>query len=83
MSMTNTINIVVMDNLHYFKLLETRQQKTYDKTFIKADGQVIGLNFTDGICFEIVPCFVNQNDSFTFPIQIMAVAGNLQILNQK
>jgi hypothetical protein len=42
-------------------------QKTYDKTFIKADGQVIGLNFTDGICFEIVPCFVNQNDSFTFP----------------
>lgn len=42
-------------------------QKTYDKTFIKADGQVIGLNFTDGICFEIVPSFVNQNDSFTFP----------------
>jgi len=42
-------------------------QKTYDKTYIKADGQVIGLNFVDGICFEIVPCFVNKNDSFTFP----------------
>jgi len=42
-------------------------QKTYNTTYIKADGQVIGLNFTDGICFEIVPCFVNTDDSFTFP----------------
>jgi len=42
-------------------------QKTYDKTFIKADGQVIGVNFTDGICFEIVPTFTNNDNSFTFP----------------
>lgn len=24
-------------------------QKTYSKSFIKGDGQVIGINFTDGI----------------------------------
>ena len=42
-------------------------QKTYSTSYIKGDGQVIGINFNDGICFEIVPCFVNKDDSFTYP----------------
>ncbi|MBK2256671.1 SMODS domain-containing nucleotidyltransferase [Francisella philomiragia] len=42
-------------------------QKTYGTSYIKSDGQVIGINFTDGISFEIVPCFVNKDDSFTYP----------------
>lgn len=42
-------------------------QKTYNTSHIKGDGQVIGINFNDGICFEIVPCFINNDDSFTYP----------------
>ena len=42
-------------------------QKTYSKSFIKGDGQVIGINFTDGIDFEIVPAFINDNGSYTYP----------------
>ncbi len=42
-------------------------QKTYSTSYIKGDGQVIGINFDDGICFEIVPSFVNTDDSFTYP----------------
>jgi predicted nucleotidyltransferase len=42
-------------------------QKTYSTSFIKSDGQVIGINFTDGINFEIVPAFINNSGSFTYP----------------
>jgi hypothetical protein len=41
--------------------------KTYSTSYLGADGQVIKLNFADGISFEIVPCFVNTDGSFTFP----------------
>lgn len=41
-------------------------QKTY-KSYMRGDGQVIKVDFTDGITFEIVPCFVNKDDSFTYP----------------
>ena len=40
---------------------------TYRPTYIRADGQVIKLDFTDGICFEIVPGFINDDYSYTFP----------------
>jgi hypothetical protein len=42
-------------------------EKTYSKTSIKADGQVILVPFTDGITFEVVPAFLNTDDSYTFP----------------
>jgi len=42
-------------------------QKTYSTSFLKGDGQVIGINFSDGINFEIVPCFINDDNSFTYP----------------
>jgi hypothetical protein len=41
--------------------------KTYATTSIKADGQVISVPFTDNIAFEVVPAFLNNNDSFTYP----------------
>lgn len=41
-------------------------KKTYSTTNISGDGQVIVINFNDGITFEIVPCFFN-NDSFIYP----------------
>ncbi len=42
-------------------------QKTYSTSYVKGDGQVIGINFSDGINFEIVPAFINENGSYTYP----------------
>ena len=42
-------------------------QKTYSTSHIKGDGQVIGINFSDGINFEIVPAFLNTDGSYTYP----------------
>ncbi len=42
-------------------------EKTYSKTYLKADGQVIQILFNDDINFELVPCFENTDGSFTFP----------------
>lgn len=42
-------------------------EKTYSTTSVRADGQVILVPFTDGITFEVVPVFLNKDDSFTFP----------------
>ena len=42
-------------------------QKTYPTSHIKGDGQIIGIDFDDGISFEIVPCFINKDESFTYP----------------
>lgn len=47
--------------------VKTSIEKTYKPTYIRADGQVIKLDFTDGINFEIVPAFINKDDSYTFP----------------
>ena len=42
-------------------------EKTYSVTSIRADGQVILVPFTNGITFEVVPAFINDDDSYTFP----------------
>jgi len=42
-------------------------EKTYAKTNIRADGQVIQVPFADGLTFEVVPGFENKDGSFTFP----------------
>lgn len=42
-------------------------ERTYSTTNIRADGQVIQVPFTDGIVFEVVPAFDNNDGSFTFP----------------
>lgn len=41
-------------------------EKTY-KSYMRADGQVIKIEFTDGIIFELVPCFLNNDGSYTYP----------------
>lgn len=41
-------------------------ENTY-RSSMKADGQVIVISFTDGIVFELVPAFINKDDSYTFP----------------
>jgi len=42
-------------------------KKTYPTTQIGADGQVVVISFTDGLTFEVMPAFLNQEDSFAFP----------------
>lgn len=42
-------------------------QKTYPSTYMGGDGQVVVISFTDGITFEIVPAFLNKNESYTYP----------------
>jgi hypothetical protein len=40
-------------------------EKTYRYTSLGADGQVIVLNFDDGMQFEVLPCFEHSDGSFT------------------
>lgn len=41
--------------------------KTYP-TYKKGDGQVVKVDFSDGISYEVVPCFLNNDEvSFTYP----------------
>jgi hypothetical protein len=47
--------------------VKTSIEKTYSKTGIRADGQVILVPFDDGITFEVVPAFINKDDSYTYP----------------
>ena len=42
-------------------------ERTYSTTSIRGDGQVILVPFTDGITFEVVPAFINKDDSYTYP----------------
>lgn len=42
-------------------------QKTYSTSHIRGDGQVIVIDFSDGITFEIVPAFINKDESYTYP----------------
>ena len=47
--------------------VKTSIERTYSTTNIRADGQVIQVPFTDGIIFEVVPAFDNDDASYTFP----------------
>lgn len=42
-------------------------KKTYSSSHITGDGQVISIKFSDGIDFEIVPAFINKDNSYTYP----------------
>jgi len=42
-------------------------QKTYSTSYIKGDGQVVCIDFNDGIDFEVLPAFINNDCSYTYP----------------
>lgn len=42
-------------------------KKTYSTTHLRGDGQVIVISFTDNIRFEILPAFINKDESYTYP----------------
>lgn len=41
--------------------------QTYPQTTLGGDGQVVVVEFSDGVRFEVVPCFLNDDNSFTYP----------------
>lgn len=41
-------------------------ERTYPSSATIADGQIVGIPFQDGITFEIVPAFLNDNGSYTY-----------------
>jgi hypothetical protein len=48
--------------------VRTSIQRTYPTTSLGADGQVLVINFTDAVKFEILPCFGHQDgSSFIYP----------------
>ena len=47
--------------------VKTSIQKTYSTSEAFGDGQVVVLNFNDGITFEVLPAFVNTENSWTYP----------------
>lgn len=48
--------------------VRTSIRNTYDTTHLAADGQVLAINFSDGVKFEILPCFPHQDgSSFIYP----------------
>jgi len=42
-------------------------QRKYSTSSIGGDGQVVVVSFQDGITFEVVPVFTNQEGSYTYP----------------
>lgn len=42
-------------------------QKSYSSSCVSADGQVIVIDFSDGVKFEIVPSFVFEDGSYYYP----------------
>lgn len=42
-------------------------KRTYPKTFIGGDGQVVVVRFVDKMRFEVVPAFISTDGSYTYP----------------
>ncbi|WP_345787139.1 SMODS domain-containing nucleotidyltransferase [Desulfotomaculum nigrificans] len=42
-------------------------KKTYPNTHNVGDGQVVVVSFTDGIKFEVIPVFLNREETYTYP----------------
>ncbi len=59
--------------------------KAYPRSEVRADGQIIKINFTDGIKFEILPAFKEEdifgNVTYTYPDSNMG--GNWKSTNPK
>ncbi|PQA81989.1 nucleotidyltransferase [Limnohabitans sp. TS-CS-82] len=46
--------------------VRTSLNKTYPDSAVIADGQIVKIAFTDGITYEIVPVFLNKDNSYTY-----------------
>lgn len=52
---------------YLLQAVRSSMQKTYPTTSIGGDGQVVVVSFQDGITFEVVPVFLNDAGSYTYP----------------
>ena len=46
--------------------VRTSIQRTYPSSYIAGDGQVVVVQFTDGVRFEVLPAFANRGGGYTF-----------------
>lgn len=66
------------------RLLQAVRQSilvTYPRSEVHADGQVVKINFSDGMYFEILPAFKNWDGSYRYPDTNMG--GNWKSTNPK
>ncbi|WP_448134655.1 SMODS domain-containing nucleotidyltransferase [Stenotrophomonas rhizophila] len=49
------------------QLVKESIERTYSRSSVRGDGQVIQVPFADGIVFEVVPGFANLGGGFTYP----------------
>ena len=47
--------------------VKTSLQKTYSSSNVGGDGQVVVIDFSNGIKFEIVPAFILNEDTYIYP----------------
>ena len=55
--------------------------KTYPRTNIRADGQVVKVSFSDGTLFEVLPAFKDRDNTYKYPDTNMG--GNWRSTNPK
>lgn len=46
--------------------VRTSIRRTYSTSEVAGDGQVVYINFNDGVRYEVLPAFVNKDESYTF-----------------
>ncbi len=63
--------------------VRSSMQKTYSTSDVGADGQVVVVNFQDGIAFEVVPYSITNREPIHSLTQIVAEAGRRLIPRQK
>ncbi|MFG1226008.1 SMODS domain-containing nucleotidyltransferase [Xanthobacter wiegelii] len=56
-------------------------KNTYPLSSISGDGQVVVINFDDGITFEILPAFINNSGTWTYPNA--NAGGSWQVCNPR
>lgn len=66
----------------FLQEVKEKLQKTYSSSHLKGDGQIISIKFSDGINFEILPCFLNQ-DRKTYTHADSNCGGSWKVTNPK
>lgn len=66
----------------FLQEVKEKLQKTYSSSYLKGDGQIISIKFSDGINFEILPCFLNQ-DGKTYTHADSNCGGSWRVTNPK
>lgn len=66
----------------FLQAVKTSIKQTYPSTDLKGDGQVVVVKFSDGMIFEIVPAFLNQ-DKTTYTYADSNGGGSWKVMNPK